>query len=154
MKNSSTSSISAVTLLTLIFVVLKLTHVIGWSWWWVLSPLWISAAIAVVFVLIWCIYAILKKKQGKTLLIVAALLSVAASFSSCESCSRFKKSWKSEYHGGLERTATLYDYNGDTIGYWEGKFDIRDSGSDNQIFFDLNDKRVWIQGGIFVTEEK
>jgi len=27
--------------LTLIFVVLKLTHNIDWSWWWVLSPLWI-----------------------------------------------------------------------------------------------------------------
>lgn len=27
--------------LTLIFVVLKLTNVIQWSWVWVLSPLWI-----------------------------------------------------------------------------------------------------------------
>ena len=154
MKKSSTSSISAVTLLTLVFVVLKLTHVIGWSWWWVLSPLWISAAIAVVFVLIWCVYAILKKKYGKTLLIVSAMLSVAASFSSCESCGRELKSMHSDFNGGLERTATLYDYNGDTIGYWEGKFDIRDHGSDNQIFFDLNNKRIWIQGGIFVSEEK
>jgi uncharacterized protein involved in exopolysaccharide biosynthesis len=24
---------------TLVFVILKLTGVIGWSWWWVLSPL-------------------------------------------------------------------------------------------------------------------
>lgn len=23
---------------TLVFIVLKLTHVINWSWWWVLSP--------------------------------------------------------------------------------------------------------------------
>ena len=65
MKNSSTSSISGVTLLTLIFVVLKLTHVIGWSWWWVLSPLWISAAIAVVFVIIWTIVTIIKKTSRK-----------------------------------------------------------------------------------------
>ena len=65
MKNSSTSSISGVTLLTLIFVVLKLTHVIGWSWWWVLSPLWISAAIAVVFVIVWTIVAIIKKTSRK-----------------------------------------------------------------------------------------
>lgn len=28
--------------LTLIFVTLKLTNVIAWSWWWVLSPLWLS----------------------------------------------------------------------------------------------------------------
>lgn len=35
-------------LLTVAFVVLKLTHVIDWSWWWVLSPLWIGAALAMV----------------------------------------------------------------------------------------------------------
>lgn len=29
-------------LLTILFVALKLTNVISWSWWWVLSPLWIS----------------------------------------------------------------------------------------------------------------
>lgn len=28
--------------LTLVFVTLKLTGVIDWSWWWVLSPLWIQ----------------------------------------------------------------------------------------------------------------
>jgi hypothetical protein len=29
------------------FLVLKLTGVIGWSWWWVLSPLWISSILFV-----------------------------------------------------------------------------------------------------------
>jgi hypothetical protein len=29
------------TVLFLIFLVLKLTNVINWSWWWVTSPLWI-----------------------------------------------------------------------------------------------------------------
>jgi hypothetical protein len=33
-------SVSGITLITL--VVLKLTGVITWSWWWVLSPVWIS----------------------------------------------------------------------------------------------------------------
>lgn len=90
----------------------------------------------------------------KKLFIALSIVLFAASFQSCESCNRFKKSWNSDFNGGLDRTAVLYDYNGDTIGYWEGKFDIRDSGSDNQIFFDLNGKRTWIQGGIFVSEEK
>lgn len=31
--------------LFLIFLVLKLTHTINWSWWWVTSPLWIAAAV-------------------------------------------------------------------------------------------------------------
>ena len=42
--------------LTLLFIALKLTGVINWSWLWVLSPLWISisflAVIAIVIVLI------------------------------------------------------------------------------------------------------
>lgn len=29
-------------LLALLFVALKLTDYIDWSWWWVLSPLWIG----------------------------------------------------------------------------------------------------------------
>lgn len=33
------------TLLTIAFIVLKLCNVITWSWWWVLSPLWIPVAI-------------------------------------------------------------------------------------------------------------
>lgn len=31
-------------LLLVAFVVLKLCGVIGWSWWWVLAPLWIPLA--------------------------------------------------------------------------------------------------------------
>jgi hypothetical protein len=37
------------TLLTLLFVGLKLTGHIDWSWWWVLSPLWIGLGLIVVF---------------------------------------------------------------------------------------------------------
>jgi hypothetical protein len=46
-KNSSAGGIGLLGLLALIFITLKLTGVIGWNWWWVLSPLWIPAAIAV-----------------------------------------------------------------------------------------------------------
>lgn len=34
-------------LLTIAFIVLKLTGYITWSWWWVLSPMWISLGLAV-----------------------------------------------------------------------------------------------------------
>ncbi|MDD3881915.1 MAG: hypothetical protein PHI27_06650 [Eubacteriales bacterium] len=44
-KNSASSGISALELLTVVFVVLKLCGVISWSWWWVLSPVWITTAI-------------------------------------------------------------------------------------------------------------
>lgn len=45
-KTNSTEGVGFLGLLTLIFITLKLTGVIGWSWWWVLSPLWIPASIA------------------------------------------------------------------------------------------------------------
>lgn len=34
-------------LIFLVFLVLKLTGVIDWSWWWVTSPLWLAALAAV-----------------------------------------------------------------------------------------------------------
>ena len=54
MSSSSTSSggISFTGALTILFVGLKLTNVITWSWWWVLSPIWISLSILVFILLI------------------------------------------------------------------------------------------------------
>ena len=43
--NNVTVGPSGLTLLAIVFVTLKLCGVIGWSWWWVLSPLWIPLAI-------------------------------------------------------------------------------------------------------------
>ena len=34
--------------LLVVFIILKLTNQIHWSWVWVLSPLWISAALLIV----------------------------------------------------------------------------------------------------------
>jgi len=48
-NNTSTSGgIGFPGLLTVLFIGLKLTGYISWSWWWVLSPLWISALLAIV----------------------------------------------------------------------------------------------------------
>ena len=45
-SNTSTSSgIGFTGLLTILFIALKLTGYIDWSWWWVLSPIWISALV-------------------------------------------------------------------------------------------------------------
>jgi hypothetical protein len=46
MSNESKSGgIGVGGLLLVLFVALKLTHVIAWSWWWVLSPIWIPLAL-------------------------------------------------------------------------------------------------------------
>lgn len=47
MNESSSGGIGFAGLLTIVFIVLKLTNVIAWSWWWVLSPLWISLALGI-----------------------------------------------------------------------------------------------------------
>ncbi len=45
MSNTSSSGPGFPAMLTITFVVLKLTGVIEWSWVWVLCPLWISLII-------------------------------------------------------------------------------------------------------------
>jgi hypothetical protein len=49
MANESRSSgIGIGMVLFIVFLVLKLTGTINWSWWWVTSPLWIPFVAAVV----------------------------------------------------------------------------------------------------------
>ncbi len=40
-RSSSSGGVGFCGLLALLFIGLKLGHVITWSWWWVLAPLWI-----------------------------------------------------------------------------------------------------------------
>lgn len=44
-NSSSSTGIGFCGLLAVAFVVLKLTKVITWSWWWVLAPVWAPAAL-------------------------------------------------------------------------------------------------------------
>ena len=41
-----------VSFLGIAFIVLKLTHQIEWSWWWVLAPFWIPWAIVLGIVIL------------------------------------------------------------------------------------------------------
>lgn len=50
MENSN-ASFPIVTILGLIFIVLKLTHLINWSWWYVLIPFYAIPVIFIVFIL-------------------------------------------------------------------------------------------------------
>lgn len=51
-NNSKSSEIGFCGLLTIVFIVLKLTNYINWSWWWVTSPLWIPIAILLAVILL------------------------------------------------------------------------------------------------------
>ncbi len=49
---TSSSGIGFAGLLTIAFIILKLTKVISWSWLWVLSPIWISIALVIIILII------------------------------------------------------------------------------------------------------
>lgn len=57
-SSSSGASLSFPSILTLIFIVLKLTGNISWSWFWVLSPSIFSVAFVVLMLIIMGIIAI------------------------------------------------------------------------------------------------
>jgi uncharacterized protein (DUF983 family) len=61
-SSSSSSGIGFPGLLTVLFIGLKLTGHITWSWWWVLSPLWISALIVLCAIATILIVAIIADK--------------------------------------------------------------------------------------------
>ena len=39
-------------LLTILFIALKLTGFIDWSWWWVLAPMWMPIVLIIVIILL------------------------------------------------------------------------------------------------------
>jgi hypothetical protein len=49
-NSSSSGGVGFFGLMFLIFMTLKLTGVIDWSWWWVTSPLW--GGFALIFIVI------------------------------------------------------------------------------------------------------
>lgn len=59
MKNNSTKSSSGgigfTSLLTVAFIVLKLCHVINWSWFWVLSPMIFGISLLLIIIGVWLI---------------------------------------------------------------------------------------------------
>lgn len=65
MSNKTTTTkggISTSMVLFLVFLGLKLTKVIAWSWWWITAPLWGGIAlvlgIMIIMVFIWCLIKI------------------------------------------------------------------------------------------------
>lgn len=55
-KNTSTSGFGIASVLTIVFVVLKLVGTIDWSWWWVLSPIIIDISLSIIILIGLAIY--------------------------------------------------------------------------------------------------
>ena len=52
-------------LLTIVFIILKLTNVIAWSWLWILAPLWIGVALSILGIILMVLGVMLAKKWSK-----------------------------------------------------------------------------------------
>lgn len=65
MMEKESGGIGFVGVLQITFVVLKLCKVIDWSWWWVLSPIWISTALTILVVLIGIIVIYVRDKRWR-----------------------------------------------------------------------------------------
>ena len=86
--------------------------------------------------------------------IIAGTLTFVLIVGSLCGCAGFQRSMKtigSDITGGLDRTVTVYSYDGEKLGEWSGKFDV--SSSEQETFFDIDGKRVIIQNGIIINEE-
>lgn len=89
---------------------------------------------------------------GGVLLSIIILAGFLFYFNGTESGKRALKSEMSNLHGGIERTVTVYDYNGNQINSWTGTFDV--TASEHETYFDVDGKRVVIHGGIVINEER
>lgn len=67
MDNTNSNNGGGITVLSLLgtaFVVLKLMHIIDWSWWWVTAPLWGITALVIIIIFL-CILTDLIKMVFK-----------------------------------------------------------------------------------------
>ena len=55
-KTVNTGGIGFSGLLAIVFITLKLTGYIDWSWWWVLSPLWIPFVVVMLVIVLLAIF--------------------------------------------------------------------------------------------------
>lgn len=103
-------------------------------------------------------------KKRKIVTIVIEVIVMAALIVGCgvyntrtESGKRSVKTWKSETSGGIDRTVTVYDINGQEVARYAGRFDVEESSQEGvvKIKFDCNGKRhiVYAQTGTVLIDE-
>ena len=66
-KNVQSSGINFGGILLLIFLILKLTNNINWSWWWVLSPIWIPIALIIIVIILSALVHSTKSYRGQAI---------------------------------------------------------------------------------------
>lgn len=127
-------------------------------------------AIAIItcgFLLLWAFddsYEKEKSRKRKIVMLVIEVVLIGGLIIGCglynthtESGKRALKSWDSEKSGGLNRTVTVYDVQGNEIAKYQGKFDVEESQNEGvvKIKFDVDGKRhiIYAQTGTVLIDE-
>ena len=127
---------------------------------WILFGIVFACMIGVV------IFMIVEKVEAKYkiialiiefVLLVAMVGGCAAYHTKTESGKRSLKTWQSETTGGIDRTVTVYDINGEEVARYSGRFDVEESSQEGvvKIKFDCNGKRhiIYAQTGTVLIDE-
>lgn len=127
---------------------------------WILFGIVFACMICVV------IFMIVEKVEAKykiialiieLVLLVAMVGGCAAYHTKTESGKRSLKTWQSETTGGIDRTVTVYDINGEEVAKYSGRFDVEESSQEGvvKIKFDCNGKRhiIYAQTGTVLIDE-
>lgn len=97
----------------------------------------------------------MRNRSGSVAVVLIAIILVIGLLALMFSGAGFQrtlKSFKSNYTGGLYRTVSVYDYNGNLLReYGPAMIDI--SESENETFFDYNGQRIVIHNAIVIVEE-
>lgn len=105
------------------------------------------------------------RKRAKIITLVMECVLIAGVIIGCgfynthtESGKRALKTWDSEKGGGLNRTVTVYDMQGEEVAKYQGKFDVEESqnGGVVKIKFDIDGKRhiIYAQTGTVLIDEE
>ena len=98
---SKSSSVSFFGLLTIVFIVLKLLNKIDWSWFWVLSPLFLPVTIIIIGVLIWAVvkgvFKTIKQRNG-----IKILEKIKDNKLDNNLSEKYKSKWQERYSQVLE----------------------------------------------------
>lgn len=136
-----------------------------WNWIGFGFVLLITLAIGYLIVTdaTFCTWKESDKKKKVIFLVVEAVIMVGlivgcgAYNTHTESGKRSLKTWDSNRGGGLNRTVTVYDMQGDEIAKYQGKFDVEESQNEGvvKIKFDINGKRhiIYAQTGTVLIDE-
>ena len=127
---------------------------------------WIIIGIASLWLIIFDVITIsdMYSTSSKVIGVIIEIVVIASMIIGCgvyntrtESGKRHLKSWESETSGGINRTVTVFDIEGDELAKYTGKFDIEGSSQEGvvKIKFDCEGKRhiIYAQTGTVLIDE-